>query len=294
MTYRAGDASSSSGWLEAMETVLSRLPKGISVFLNRADVSFASEESLSWHEADESRPHYLFKLRKTSCVMETIASVRETDWEGECGFGVAQVCERSLKLHGWSRERRVIVSRKLIKKESPEESGTLFGICQYEYSAYVTDLPQSYANAFQIVILYNQRCDSENIFDETKNQWGLNGFCSQNGNVTEFAARMTMLSYNLWSLFVRFFNLTKHEEAQCSRKEFLVLASSLTRSGRETTLKISVSDKLWKRIRVGYDRLLYWLRQTAPQLKLAGGFGAWPTALAGLLAPPDSENLAVN
>jgi hypothetical protein len=47
MTYRAGDASSSSGWLEAMETVLSRLPKGISIFLNRADVSFASEESLS-------------------------------------------------------------------------------------------------------------------------------------------------------------------------------------------------------------------------------------------------------
>ena len=203
-------------------------------------MSFASEESLSWHECDVLRPHYLFKLRKTARVMEAI----ETDGEGVCGFGVSQVTERSLKLHGWTKERRVVVSRKLIKKESPEESGTLFGICQYEYSAYVTDLSHSYANAFQIVILYNQRCDSENIFDETKNQWGLNGFCAQKSNVTEFAARMTMLSYNLWSLFVRFFNLTKHEEAQCSRKEFLLLASALTRSGRKTTLKSSVSDQI--------------------------------------------------
>jgi len=294
MTYRAGDASSSSGWLEAMETVLSRLPKGIRVFLNRADVSFASEESLSWHESKAQRPHYLFKLRKTSRVMEAISSVNEFDWEGESGFGIAQVTERNLKLHGWTRERRVVLCRKLIKKETPEESGTLFGICQYEYSTYVTDLPQSYANAFQIVILYNQRCDSENIFDETKNQWGLNGFCAQRSNVTEFAARMTMLSYNLWSLFVRFFNLTKHEEAQCSRKEFLLLASSLTRSGRETTLKISVSDRLWRRIRVGYDRLLFWLKRTAPQLKLIGGSAAWPAALLGCLDPPSNDLVTVN
>lgn len=294
LTYRSGDASSSSGWIEAMETVLSRLPKGIKPFLNRADVSFASEESLSWHESDSRHPHYLFKLRKTARVVEAIGSIRETDWEGASGFGVTQVAECLLQLHGWTKKRRVVLTRKLIKKESPEESGTLFGVCQYEYSAYVTDLTQAYANAMQIVILYNQRCDSENIFDETKNQWGLNGFCAQKNNVTEFAARMSILSYNLWSIFVRFFNLTKHEEAQCSRKEFLFLASSLTRSGRETTLKISVSDRLWKRIREGYERLLFWLRQTAPQLKLVGGSGAWPAALVKLVEPPETQNLAFN
>lgn len=41
------------------------------------------------------------------------------------------------------------------------ESGTLFEICQYEYCAYVTDLTRTYANALQIVILYNQRCDGD-------------------------------------------------------------------------------------------------------------------------------------
>ena len=146
----------------------------------------------------------------------------------------------------------------------------------------------------QIVILYNQRCDSENIFDETKNHWGLNGFCAQRSNVTEFAARMSILSYNLWSIFVRFFNLTKHEEAQCSRKEFLYLASSLTRSARETTLKMSVSDRMWKRIREGYARLTYWLNQTAPQLKLIGGFGAWAHALNDSIGPPEQKLLTLN
>jgi hypothetical protein len=294
MTYRAGDVYSSAGWIEAMETVLTRLPKGIKPFLNRADVSFACEESLSWHESSEQHPQYLFKLKKTARVMEAVSSVNEAEWEGKTGFGVAQVAEREIQLHGWTRKRRVVLCRKLIKKESPEESGTLFGVYQYEYGAYVTDLEKSIANAWQIVILYNQRCDSENIFDETKNQWGLNGFCAQKGNVTEFAARMSILSYNLWSIFVRFFNLTKHEEAKCSRKEFLLLASSLTRSGRETTLKVSVSDRLWKRIREGYERLLLWLRLTAPQLNLKGNPGAWPAAIFNLLAPPEPEILTVN
>lgn len=286
LRHRPGDANSSNGWLDAMETVLAQLPKGMHPFLNRADISFVSEESLTWHESVEDRPRYLFKLKKTARVMEALSSIKEEEWEGETGFGVAQVAEREIQLHGWTKKRRVVLSRKLIERESPQESGTLFGVCRYEYGANITNLDATYANAWQIVILYNQRCDSENIFDELKNQWGLNGFCSQNGNVTEFAARMTILSYNLWSMFVRFFNLTKHEEALCSRKEFLLIASSLTRSGRETMLKMATSDKLWKRIKEGYQRLLLCLKQTAPQLKLEGRSNAWPIALGNALAAP--------
>jgi len=284
--YRPGKAHSSSGWIESIDKVLSRLEKGRYPYLNRADIAFASEEILAWHEASEDRPQYLFKLRKTARVREAIQTIREDDWQGKCGFGVVQVAERELKLLGWSRKRRVVVSRKLVKSESPEASGTLFGVCQYEYGAYVTDLKQEDGNPFQIVHLYNERCDSENIFDEQKNQWGLNGFCAKKGNATEFAARMTVLSYNIWSMFVRFFNLTKHEEAQCSRKEFLFAASSLTRSGRETTLKMSVADRLWRRICDGYQRLLSWLERTAPQLKLEGLGGRWTSAIVNAIAPP--------
>jgi len=132
------------------------------------------------------------------------------------------------------------------------------------------------------------------IFDETKNQWGLSGFCSQTQNATEFAARLILLSYNLWSIFVRFFNLTKHEEAKCSRQEFLMLASSLTHSGRETKLKVSASDRLWKRVREGYQRIQVWLMSTATQLKLEGVSGAWSNAIVNSLALPDGRNLKLN
>lgn len=280
MQYRPGKASSSSGWIEAIEKVLSRLRKDQYPYLNRADIAFAQEDILAWHEAASERPHYLFKLRKTARVQEALRGIREDEWQGESGFDVIQVAERELQLMGWSRKRRVIVSRKLVRKQSPVESGTLFGTCQYEYGAYVTDLPYDQANAFQIVLLYNERADCENIFDEQKNQWGFGGFCSKKKNATEFAARMTVLSYNIWSIFVRFFSLEKHEEAQCSRKEILFVASSLTRSGRETTLKMSVCDRLWEKIRMGYQRLLAWLYRTAPQLKLAGLGGRLTIAMA--------------
>jgi hypothetical protein len=87
------------------------------------------------------------------------------------------------------------------------------------------------------------------------------------------------------SSVIRFFNLSKHEEAQCSRKEFLFIPSSLTRSGRETILKMSVTDRLWDRIRDGYHRLLSWLHGTAPQLKLNGIGGRLTNAFLNSVEP---------
>jgi hypothetical protein len=64
--------------------------------------------------------------------MDAVSSINETDREGETGLGVAQVAERDIKLHGWTRKRRVILCRNFIKKENPEESDTLFDVCQYD------------------------------------------------------------------------------------------------------------------------------------------------------------------
>ena len=63
------------------------------------------------------------------------------------------------------------------------------------------------ATAEQIVWLYRKRADTENVFDEVKNQWGFRGFCSQRSVVTESAARLVWLTYNLWTLFVRLLGL---------------------------------------------------------------------------------------
>ncbi len=111
------------------------------------------------------------------------------------------------------------------KENSGSTACSLFGESLFEYSAWVTDLLPSQFDACQIAEMYQGRADCENVYDELKNQWGLAGFCSQQSNVTELAARLTLLSYNLWSLFVRFFNLKKHQEAKTSRKDFMLIAS---------------------------------------------------------------------
>jgi hypothetical protein len=294
LDFRSGDSSSGDGWIEAMEQVLQDVPRGRWPYLNRGDISFGHEDFLAWHEAAEERPYYLFKLRKTARVREALRGIREEDWQGGTGFGALQVAEARLCLMGWSRERRIVLGRRLLVQESPAESGTLFGTCQYEYSAWVTDLPAEEYTAFQVAELYQQRADSENVFDELKNQWGLAGFCSQHAHVTELAARLTLLSYNLWSIFVRFFSGSRHQEAQTSRRDYLFLASQLVESGRERTIHMSVSQALWERLQQGYDRLMTCLRQTAPQLKLESWFSGWGQAMANALGPPGPKLLTAN
>lgn len=290
LDFRPGDSSSSDGWITMMERLFSKLPHDKKPFLNRGDVAFCSETFLNWHESSIDRPRYLFKLRKTNRIKEAISQVHENAWEGAASFGALQVVETRLKLHGWSCDRRIILGRRLISKQSPEESCTLFGICQFEYYAWVTNLSISQFNTFQIVELYQQRADCENIFDELKNQWGLSGFCSQHAHVTEIAARLTLLSYNLWSLFVRFFSGKSHQEAKTSRRDYLLHASQLVETARGRILQMTINDELWNKIREGYNRLQIWLKATAPQLELKSNWGSalvntFPAQITKFLVP---------
>ncbi len=265
---RPGNAHTASGWIECMERLFAHLPKEKVPWLNRADIGFCSEEFLRWHEKESTRPHYLFKLRKTKRVQNAIHQVAENQWLGAASINALQLAECRLKLSGWDRERRVILGRRLISKKTPEESGTLFGVCDYHYYAYVTDLSIEQFNCWQIAELYNKRADCENIFDELKNQWGFAGFCSQKQNVTEFAARMTIFTYNLWSLFVRFFNIDNHQEAKTSRREFMLLPAKLVKTARQKRVDLSVANQHWEKIKLGYERILHWLKSNAPQLNL--------------------------
>ena len=110
---------------------------------------------------------------------------------------------------------------------------------QEEVSAYVTSLPPQEATPCQIVIEYRKRADTENVFDELKNQWGFSGFCSSKAVVSETATCLRLLIYNLWSLFVRVVKEQGvHTEAITSRDELLLIPAKLVESGRQKTLKL--------------------------------------------------------
>jgi hypothetical protein len=86
--------------------------------------------------------------------------------------------------------------------------------------------------------------------------------------VSALAAHLLLLVYNLWSLFVRLLEPSRHIEAAGSRRWFLVIAARLVESGRQKTLQVSVQGRWWEALKTGYTRVAQWLAATAPQLKI--------------------------
>jgi hypothetical protein len=235
--------------------------------LNRGDIGFAQEKIMAWHEeSGQQRPHYLFKLRLTKNVQRALARIPWPMWEGQPSVGMEQIAETVVQLEGWSRPRRVVFIRTM-KPANPSAQEVFWGMDQEEVDAYVTSLPSETASPGQIVMLYRKRADAENVFDELKNQWGFAGFCSGKAVVTEMAARLLLLTYNLWTLFVRVVKEQGvHTEAVRSRDELLLIPAKLVQSGRQKTLKLAVSEKWWAAIRQAYKRLKRWLARTASPL----------------------------
>ena len=239
------------------------------VWLNRGDIGFGQEKIMAWHEnapGAEARPHYLFKLKVTTNLKRALAKIPAHHWQGEESLGVWQVAEAQVQLPSWSARRRIVFARKLQGVVSAQEGGTFWKEHKHEIAIYVTNLPLEQANAWQIMALYRERADAENVFDEIKNQWGFNGFCAQNQRVSALAAQLLLLAYNLWNLFLRLLEPKRHVEAAGGRRWFLLIAARLVRSGRSKGLQVCVQGAWWQQLKEGYERLGRWLALTAPQL----------------------------
>jgi len=72
----------------------------------------------------------------------------------------------------------------------------------YEWYALVTDLDM---DARDVLPLYRERGDCENVFDEMKNQWGWSGFTAHSLKQTALFAGMAVIAANLWNVFTRLF-----------------------------------------------------------------------------------------
>ena len=79
----------------------------------------------------------------------------------------------------------------------------------------VTSLPDEVRTIAQH---YRDRGDSENNFDELKNQWAWAGFTTHDHKRCQIMARITALVYNWWTIFMRLGIPDKHAEAITSRR----------------------------------------------------------------------------
>ena len=88
-------------------------------------------------------------------------------------------------------------------------------------------------------MLYRDRADAENGFDELKNQWGWGGFTTQDIERCQTSARAVALVYNWWSWYCRAAKPEARMEAITSRALLLAAVGRATKHAGKTTLYLT-------------------------------------------------------
>jgi len=275
---KPGNETSSNHSTTGLWQLLESIPKEHRPAFIRGDVAFGVEGVLSGAEARGI--NYLTKLRLTKNVKRLIEKLFETDDWINAGGGYSGT-EASLKLIGWSRDRRVIVLRRYIAGDILLEQKTAENqlemafvetegrIGKYEYAVLVTSLPDEILTIAQH---YRDRADCENSFDELKNQWGWGGYTTKDLKRCRLMSLMVALVYNWWSLFVRLANPEKHHEAITSRPLLLHAVAKQTTHGGQTFLTITnhhaKSEKVEGALRK-LSRFLWQVKVAAEQLSIS-------------------------
>ena len=298
----AGNESNASHSLPGLLRCIDRLPENKQPKLVRGDCGFGTDTVMLGLE-ERSIP-YLFKLRLTKNVKRYIQKIFWAEGWADAGQGW-EGREGELALTGWAQARRVIVLRRALIGEVllACDTGQMdlgfvesdIAAKRYEYAVLVTDLRYDLVALAQ---LYRDRADSENTFDELKNQWGWGGFTTQDIKRCRLSAMGVAMAYNWWSLFVRLANPKARMEAITSRplllsgvgrktshagQQYLTIAPMHGKASQAISLltKVSLLLKEWMRIAEQSPLKSVWLQVCEHITKLVTGFN-W-------LEPPESR-----
>src|SRR5712672_1334925 len=274
-----GDEHASKHGQAGLWSLLHRLGRSRWPPLLRGDVAWGVEPMMS--RAEPEGLAYLFRLRMTANVKRVLTKMMaERDWTA-AGHGW-QGKETTLRLVGWSRQRRVVLLRRkldrpLVLLDRTQPARPLLSFTEigpdrevWEYAALVTSLD---AEILTLGQLYRDRSDCENSFDELKNQWGWGGFTTHDLKRCRLLARSVALIYNWWSLFVRLADPEHHREAITSRPLLLTALARRTHHAGQVTLTVSSAHGEQHLARRAYLRIAGFmarLRQSAEQLDALG------------------------
>jgi hypothetical protein len=214
----------------------------------RGDCNWGTERAMEG--AEQRKLPYLFKLKQSVNVKKLIAKLLGNDQWVDAGQKW-QGPDTELQLSGWSQKRRVVVLRRPLREGVAEEKNSKQKAAKqltldlpeaahqgvrYEYAVLVTSLRDEVRTIAQH---YRDRGDSENNFDELKNQWGWAGFTTHDRKRCQVMARITALIYNWWTIFMRLGIADRHAEAITSRPLALHGIARRTRHSNQTTVEVT-------------------------------------------------------
>jgi hypothetical protein len=259
-----------------------RLGPGRQPALLRGDNGWGNEGIM--REAEQRKLAYLFRLRLTPNVTRAFERASEHASEGmasgpwePAGHGW-EGQSSTLRLVGWSRQRRVVLLRRKFNRplaisETGEDGQQRLSFATvdpankvWEYAALVTSLD---AEILTLGQLYRDRGDSENDFDALKKQWGWGGFTTQDLKRSRLMARCVALVFNGWTVFARLADPDHHGEAITTRPLLLTAIGRQTSHAGRTTIHVSSAHGKPVRARLALTRIgvfLEQLRSVAEQL----------------------------
>ncbi len=285
----AGDQYNVAHATDGLWTLLDHLGPTRRPMLLRGDKSWGIERVMA--RAEQQELAYLFRLRMTANVRRSLdRAMQHADWS-DAGQGW-QGKETTLRLVGWSRQRRIILLRRKLGRDlaitdrtSPTQP--LLGFAEigpdkavWEYAALVTSLDSEILTLGQ---LYRDRADCENVFDELKNQWGWGGFTTQDLTRCRLLAGTVALAYNWWSLFARLADPDHHREAITSRPLLLSAIARRTQHAGQVTLTISSTHGMHDKARSAYLRIAGFLTELRKNAEQLDPLGKWYRILSEAL-----------
>ena len=278
---------------------LGQLPEGDRrPALVRGDSGYGNEGILL--ELEQRAQRYLLRLRQTANVKRLVAmAFGRTDWSRADAQG-CQMIQAQLRLHGWSRTRRVVIVRQRVRGGIARErriddsrqmqldfEPAVFQAWDklWEYAVLVTDVDYAIESVAQ---LYRDRADAENAFDELKNQWGLSGFTTQDISRCQTMARACALVYNWWSWYCRAAHPQARMEAITSRPLLLAAVGKAVNHANQTTLYLTPlhgKAQVLKTLIANIGAALQHIRQAAEQFAQADRWALLVRYVSDKIAP---------
>jgi len=227
---RNGDRPSGTQIARHLESVMTSVPKGVSVIYGRADCGFYCWQAVQAYEKYNCQ--FIVVAQKTPRLLEEL---KRADWKRSPRTDADQQCEFRYRPQGWGRAYRFIALRyekkpEPKKQEEPEQY-QLFETSEYTYRVFVTNMDDPLD---VLVWFYRQRATAENLIKEANNDAGLAAHPSNRWAMNCVHFQLAMLAYNL-NCWLVLFNRektadaaeVKHVQLSTTRLRFLFLAAKI-------------------------------------------------------------------
>jgi hypothetical protein len=255
---RSGNTGAARGVVPFLQEALALLPEGTWLRTVRADSGFFDGRFLDFLE--ERALPYVVVARLTSTLKRKCAGIQEwTPIDEHHAAG-----EFTVKLFGWSKERRFVVVRERIRETKAAVGRPLIDVPGYTFRVWVTNRSQG---ALELWRDYNGRACVEQRIEELKHDLAADRFCLQPFFATESAFLAVLFTFNLLSLYQHQTTPdAPYRQPGTLRVAVFLCGAVLGVMGRDVVVKLSTAWGGLRKHKPLVEATLDWLKCPSPKL----------------------------